>query len=144
MEDDVKKLILILILFICFFAAANTANAREYYSMDEWFTPYTETDWWMEGTFLGLVLIDWFQTSEFRRDGIREIDVFGCMGHEPDQGRINECIGFGALLHASITYALKREFRPVWNSTSIIIEGVAVYQNYNEGYGVKISIGGSF
>lgn len=131
------------ISFLCLTATEPTMG-DVYYSNDEWFTPYTESDWLLEGAFLGLVLIDWFQTSEFRRDGHREADYFGCMGHYPDQGKINECIAFGAVSHALGTYILRRDIRPLWHGISLTLEGAAVYHNFSKGYGVKISIGGNF
>jgi hypothetical protein len=127
------------LLAILIFILPNMAMAEDYYSPREWFTPYQSSDYIAEGVFLGLVSIDYLQTSDFRRDGERESNTI-CLGHYPDQGTINRCFGMGILFHGMVTYALPREWRPIWHTFSITLESVAVYSNHAAGYDPKFAV----
>lgn len=89
-----------------------------------------------------LVLIDWQQTKAFRRDGKQEANPF--LGREPSQEKVDTYIALGIISHAFITYLIPTRFRPLWNTYSITLEAVAVYDNCRSGYCIGVKIGSTF
>jgi hypothetical protein len=102
----------------------------------EWFTPLTKQEMNRQAAYIGITVIDWMQTKEFRAQGVKESNPV--LGEEPSQEKIDLYIGSAIIAHTFVTWMLPHEFRPVWTKGFFSIEVVAVAWNYSHGYGPKI------
>ena len=93
----------------------------------EWFTIPSSRELIAEGIFYGLVYIDYRQTINFRKNGIREVNTF--LGEKPSEEKIREGVLLGVIIHSIVLWIIPPEFRNTFLTSSISIESYTVYYN---------------
>lgn len=104
----------------------------------EWFAPLTKREQNLEALYVVVTCIDWMQTKEFRAEGRKEANPI--LGEEPSQERVDVLIAAAILGHIFVAWALPSEYKETWIISFTVIEAVAVYHNYSQGYGPKLSV----
>jgi hypothetical protein len=104
----------------------------------EWFAPLTKRQQNLEALYVVITCIDWMQTKEFRAKGDKEMNP--ALGEEPSQERVDIMIGAAILGHIFVVHVLPAEYKDTWIISFTVIEAVAVYHNYSQGYGPKLEI----
>lgn len=103
----------------------------------EWFTPLTEKDIAAQAVYTGLTLLDWHQTLQIAKHPDEYSETNFIIGEHPSEGRVNILMPAGIVLHALVTYALPRKYRPLWQYVWIGEEAACVYQNWRTGLTVR-------
>ena len=99
---------------------------------DEWIT----ADTWREGTYLGLLAIDWHQTRVC-------LASIGCyeknpaVGKHPSSQKLNVEVATTALTHIVLAAVLPEKFRAPFQYISIGVEGEVTWHNYR----VRVTLG---
>jgi len=125
-----KKLLILLLIVM---SSSTTA--------EEWFTPFSEGDYYREGAFIGLQVIDWQQTLTISRncDQFYEKSYITSrvIGSCPTAQGVDRYMLTGAVLHTLVSYALPVKYMSTWQYVTIGVTGIAVIQNYQ--LGIKVS-----
>lgn len=87
----------------------------------------------LAGLYTALTLVDWGQTLDFRRKGLKEANPI--LGAEPSEGRINTLVPLGLLgVHGISHYALKGPERNFVYALLGALEARAVIHNWGRGH----------
>ncbi len=123
-------------------------------SAEAWPDKWDAVDTIGEAVTIGLIVVDWGQTSwatQYHRkiEPSRHVcyaETNPILGRYPSKGRVNTYFALAIVGHAAIAYALpkKIEFlgvkipaRQVWQAVWIGIEANQVYRNYQIGVGFR-------
>lgn len=104
---------------------------------EEWFEPLNRNEVIAETAFVGLAVLDWNQTLQIAKHPDRYSETNPVIGHHPSTERVNLLMPAGIVLHALVTYALPRKYRPFWQYVWIGEETACVYQNWKSGLTVR-------
>ena len=104
---------------------------------EEWFEPLNRNEVIAETAFVGLAVLDWNQTLQIAKHPDRYSETNPVIGNHPSTERVNLLMPAGIVLHALVTYALPRTYRPFWQYVWIGEETACVYQNWKSGLTVR-------
>jgi len=110
--------------------------------------PWAVEDTILQGTFLGVMFVDCWQTYDFLyKDNRIDEDSTYCesnpiLGKYPSKQKVFTCWALAAVGHTTISYLLPKPIRNIWQGCWIAIEGDAVHHNYCSG--VRVGIGSKF
>jgi hypothetical protein len=97
---------------------------------------WTWYDLTLQAAFVGVVAVDWMQTSDFRAHGAEESNPL--LGSHPSQAKVN-LLFIGALAgHTLVAHLAPRPFRTIWQVIFIPPELVAIHSNRALGTGLRI------
>ena len=104
---------------------------------EEWFGSLNRNEIIAETVFVGLAVLDWNQTLQIAKHPDRYSETNPVIGNHPSTERVNLLMPAGIALHALVTYALPRKYRPFWQYVWIGEETACVYQNWKSGLTVR-------
>jgi len=84
-----------------------------------------------EVAFGAALAADYVQTRQITRDGYEGNPLIGRWGERTSP---EAYFAAAALLHAGVAILLPRPWRQVWQGGWCVVEGVAVWNNYVDGY----------
>ncbi len=103
-------------------------------SRGEAFDSWSPTDMVMQGVFATLEVIDWGQTLDgMRHPTLREYNPI--LGPHPSELQVDLYMSLGIMGHTAVSFILPKEWRRVWQSVWIGIEGGVTQRNYAAGIG---------
>ena len=120
------------IIFLAMLAFSSVAIGAE-----EWFGELSREELIAETAFVGLAILDWNQTIQVAKHPDRYSETNPVIGKHPSVERVNLLMPAGIVLHALVTYALPRKYRPFWQYVWIGEETACVYQNWKSGLTVR-------
>lgn len=98
----------------------------------EWFTPYRTQDTVRQAIYTGLLVVDYGQTLDIKNHPELE-EKNPLLGPHPTDSEITRHFVVGALLHAGVTWAIPRDWRPYWQYITIGVEAGYVANNFRIG-----------
>jgi hypothetical protein len=102
-------------------------------------SPWTPTQYVLEGAYQAALLCDWRQTSDFHKTwvpvwgnridyGVTEVNPM--LGRHPSQARINEMCALSSIGHVVVSEVLPGEWRNIWQGVTMGLEIGFVAHNH--------------
>lgn len=107
--------------------ALATPAAAEELTEGRW--TWTTRDTAAESLALGLLAVDWMQTSTTARHPVRFRETNSLLGRHPSPAQVNAYFAAAMLAHVAVSRALPRPYRRWFQAATIVVEAGTVYEN---------------
>ena len=118
------------IVFVIILVALLSTKAP---AADKW----SARDYYLEGTWQALHVIDWGQTAMIARNPDRYYEMNPMLGRHPSTELVHAYAATGAIFHLVVTHFLPSKYRPYWQGVTIGMSAACVANNFNVGLGVR-------
>ncbi len=98
---------------------------------------WSARDYYLEGTWQALHLMDWGQASMIARNPDRYYEMNPVLGAHPSPQLVHAYMATSALIHLAVTNFLPSRWRPYWQGITIGMSGSLVAHNFGIGLGVR-------